>query len=102
MSILDSAGVEAQQVAEGQETARTVEGRTQWQLTWRRLRSDRVSMIALAVIILMVILAIIAPVFATITHHPVNTAYPIAGENDEVVIFRGDETLPWSIGEIRP
>ena len=83
MSILDSAGVEAQQVAEGQETARTVEGRTQWQLTWRRLRSDRVSMIALAVIILMVILAIIAPVFATITHHPVNTAYPIAGENDE-------------------
>jgi peptide/nickel transport system permease protein len=83
MSILESAGVEAQQVAEGQEAARPVEGRTQWQLTWRRLRSDRVSMIALVVIILMIILAIIAPVFATITHHPVNIAYPIAGENDE-------------------
>ena len=83
MSILESAGVEAQQVAEGQEAARPVEGRTQWQLTWRRLRSDRVSMIALTVIILMIILAIIAPVFATLTHHPVNTAYPIAGENDE-------------------
>jgi peptide/nickel transport system permease protein len=59
-----------------------VEGRTQWQLTWRRLRSDRVSMIALALIIIMVILAIIAPVFASITGHPVNTAYPIQGENE--------------------
>jgi dihydroorotase len=26
----------------------------------------------------------------------------VAVENDEVMIFRGDETLPWSIGEIRP
>ena len=59
-----------------------VEGRSQWQLTWRRLRGDRVSMIAIAVIIIMVILAIIAPVFASITGHPVNTAYPITGEND--------------------
>ena len=59
-----------------------VEGRSQWQLTWRRLRGDRVSMIAIAVIIIMVILAIIAPAFASITGHPVNTAYPISGEND--------------------
>jgi peptide/nickel transport system permease protein len=58
-----------------------VEGRTQWQLTWRRLRGDTVSMIALAVIVIMVILAIIAPVFAAITHHPVDAAYPIQGEN---------------------
>jgi peptide/nickel transport system permease protein len=83
VSILESAGLEAQQVAEGQEAAGgRVEGRSQWQLTWRRLRGDTVSMIALAVIIIMVILAIIAPVFAAITHHPVDTAYPIAGEND--------------------
>jgi peptide/nickel transport system permease protein len=34
------------------------------------------------VIIIMVILAIIAPVFASITGHPVNTAYPITGENE--------------------
>jgi dihydroorotase len=26
----------------------------------------------------------------------------VAVEDDEVVIFRGDESLPWSIGEIRP
>ena len=38
MSILEEAGQQAQQAAEGQETSRNVEGRTQWQLTWRRLR----------------------------------------------------------------
>src|SRR6202034_4831344 len=69
------------QAAEGQEIARPVEGRSQWQLTWRRLRSDRVAMIALTVIIIMIILAIIAQVFAAITGHPVDTAYPIQGEN---------------------
>jgi peptide/nickel transport system permease protein len=62
--------------------ASVVEGRTQWALTWRRLRSDRVSMIALAVIILIIVLAIIAPVFAAITGHGVDTAYPLTGENE--------------------
>jgi peptide/nickel transport system permease protein len=81
MSILEEAGLEAQQVAEGQETVRNVEGRTQWQLTWRRLRSDKVAMIALAVILIMVILAIAAPAFAALTGHGVNTAYPDTGED---------------------
>jgi peptide/nickel transport system permease protein len=58
-----------------------VEGRSQWQLTWRRLRSDKMSMAAAAVILVMVILALLAPVFAAITHHPPDTAYPISGEN---------------------
>jgi peptide/nickel transport system permease protein len=79
VTILESAGLEA---AEGQESARPVEGRTQWQLTWRRLRGDKVAMISIAVIIIMVVLAIIAPVFASITGHPPNTAYPIQGENE--------------------
>jgi peptide/nickel transport system permease protein len=58
-----------------------VQGRTQWQLTWMRLRSDKVSMIALAVILIMIILAIIAPAIAALTGHDVNTAYPVNGEN---------------------
>jgi peptide/nickel transport system permease protein len=82
VSILESAGLGAQQVAEGQEAVGPVEGRTQWQLTWRRLRSDRVSMIALVVIVIMFILAIAAPALAAITGHPVDTAYPIQGENE--------------------
>jgi peptide/nickel transport system permease protein len=57
-----------------------IEGRSQWQLTWRRLRTDRVAMAALIVIGVMVTLAIAAPLFVAITHHPPNTAYPIQGE----------------------
>jgi dihydroorotase len=26
----------------------------------------------------------------------------VAVEDDEVVIFRGEENLPWSLGEVRP
>jgi peptide/nickel transport system permease protein len=64
-----------------QEAAVQVEGRSQWQLTWRRLRGDRVSMVALVVVVIMIVLAIIAPVFASITGHPVDMAYPLQGEN---------------------
>jgi peptide/nickel transport system permease protein len=61
--------------------AAKIEGRSQWQLTWRRLRQDKVAMVALAVILVVVLLAILAPVFVSITHHPPNTAYPITGED---------------------
>ena len=52
------------------------EGRSQWQLTWRRLRSDKVAMIALAIIVIMVLLAIVAPLIAALTAHGSNTAFP--------------------------
>jgi peptide/nickel transport system permease protein len=71
---------EAREAAEGQSIA-SIEGRSQWQLTWRRLRSDKVSMVALTVIIIMILLAIFAPAFAAITHHPVDEAFPNTGEN---------------------
>jgi|SRR5215469_1277484 len=63
-------------------TPTSVEGRSQWQLTWRRLRGDTVSMIALAVIVIMVVLALAAPLFASITHHAPNVAFPDTGENE--------------------
>ena len=81
MSILAESGQAAQQAAEGQETSRNIEGRTQWQLTWRRLRNDKVSMIALGVVILIILIAIAAPAFAAITGHPVDAAYPDTGED---------------------
>jgi ABC-type dipeptide/oligopeptide/nickel transport system permease subunit len=68
-------------LAEEGQSSGAVEGRTQWQLTWRRLRSDRVSMVALGVIVLMIVLAIAAPAVASLTGHPVNTPYPVQGEN---------------------
>jgi peptide/nickel transport system permease protein len=61
--------------------AAKVQGRSQWQLTWRRLRQDKVAMISLAVIVVMVALALAAPVFVSITHHPPNIAYPNTGED---------------------
>jgi peptide/nickel transport system permease protein len=67
------------QAAEGA-PERAVEGRSQWQLTWRRLLHDKVAIAALVVIVIMVGLAIAAPAFASLTHHPPNAAYPNTGE----------------------
>jgi peptide/nickel transport system permease protein len=57
-------------VAEG-EAARKIEGRSPWVLAWQRLRHDRAAMISLAVIIVIVLVAIFAPVLAAITGHGV-------------------------------
>jgi peptide/nickel transport system permease protein len=61
--------------------AAKIQGRSQWQLTWRRLRQDKVAMAALVVILVIILLAILAPVFVAITHHPPNIAYPNTGED---------------------
>jgi len=58
-----------------------VEGRSQWQLTWRRLRSDKVAVVSMIVILVMIVLALGAPAIAALVHHPVNVAYPNTGEN---------------------
>ena len=56
-----------------------VVGRGPWALAWRRLRADRVAMGSLAVVVLMVLIAVFAPVFAHITGHPPNMQYHQAG-----------------------
>jgi peptide/nickel transport system permease protein len=61
--------------------AAKIQGRSQWQLTWRRLRRDKVAMAALIVILVIVALALAAPLFVSITHHPPNIAYPNTGED---------------------
>jgi len=58
-----------------------VEGRSQWQLTWRRLRGDKVAVASMIVILVMIALAILAPAIAALVHHPPNMAYPNTGEN---------------------
>jgi ABC-type dipeptide/oligopeptide/nickel transport system permease subunit len=57
-------------VAEG-EAAKKIEGRSPWLLAWERLRHDRAAMISLGVIVLIVLVAIFAPVIAAITGHGV-------------------------------
>ena len=56
-----------------------IEGRTPWQLAWQRLRKDRVAMVSLAVIVLIVLMAFLAPLAAMITGHPVNEQYRTTG-----------------------
>ncbi len=57
----------------------TIVGQGSWALAWRRLRRDRVAMISLGVIVAIVLVAVFAPVFATITGHPPNTQYRTTG-----------------------
>ena len=58
--------------------AQAIEGRSQWWLTWRRLRRDKMAVAAMIVIVGVIALcAILAPVFASITGQRGNpTVFP--------------------------
>ena len=56
-----------------------IKGRGPWELAWRRLRRDKVAMISLLFIILIVALAIFAPLVAAVTGHSPNTQYRQTG-----------------------
>ena len=58
----------------------SIEGRSQWQLTWRRLLHDKVALASMIVIVLVAVLAIIAPVFASLTAHGATQTFPNTGE----------------------
>jgi ABC-type dipeptide/oligopeptide/nickel transport system permease subunit len=55
--------------------AAAIEGRGPWALAWQRLRRDRVAIGSAAVIVLIILVAVFAPVFANLTGHPPNTQY---------------------------
>jgi peptide/nickel transport system permease protein len=61
------------------EAAAKIEGRSTWQLAWARLRRDKAAIISFAFIVLIVLFAIFAPVFATITGHGVNEQFRTTG-----------------------
>ena len=82
MTSISEIEFEARGAASAQDCAARVEGRSQWQLTWRRLRSDRAAIAAVVVVVIMIGLAIAAPAFVAITHHPPDVAYPNTGENE--------------------
>lgn len=43
---------------------RKIEGRSPWQLAWARLRKDKAAMISLTVIILLIVIALLAPIIS--------------------------------------
>jgi peptide/nickel transport system permease protein len=54
-------------------------GRGPWQLAWERLRRDRVAIASFVVIVLIVGMAVFAPVFTMLTGHGVDTQYRTTG-----------------------
>jgi peptide/nickel transport system permease protein len=64
-------------------SAAIVEGRSPWQLAWSRLRHDKVAIGSFAVICLIVLLAIFAPVIAHLVGHGPNAQFRSTGLNAE-------------------
>ena len=59
-----------------QAPARAIQGRSPWQLAWRRLRSDRVAIASAIVIVLLCLVALAAPLIASLIGHPPAVQYP--------------------------
>jgi peptide/nickel transport system permease protein len=82
MPELRSAGTSEVLAEEGDAPASMkIEGRSPWRLAYERLRRDRAAKIALATILVIVLLAILAPVFAKIVGHGTNQQFIDIGEN---------------------
>jgi peptide/nickel transport system permease protein len=71
--------LEFQAETTGDAPAQVIQGRSPWALAWRRLRQDKVAVASLVVIILLALLAILAPVIAAWVGHPPNTPYTNKG-----------------------
>ena len=63
------------------EAAKKIQGRSTWQLAWARLRRDKAAVGSAIVIVLIILMAIFAPVFADITGHGVNQQFRTSGLN---------------------
>jgi peptide/nickel transport system permease protein len=61
--------VEFQAQAVENAPAVAIEGRSQWALTWRRLRSDWVSITSICIILAVIVVAFTAPLIAAALHH---------------------------------
>ena len=90
----------------GDGSAQVIEGRSPWVLAWRRLRQDKVAVASLVVILLLALLAILAPVIAAWVGHPPDTPYTNkglthrpAGRAEQHVLLRHRPPRP---GPVRP
>lgn len=63
--------------------AKAIEGRSPWQLAFERLRHDRVAIGSFVVIVLVALMAILAPLVAAIIGHGVDTQYHTLGLSPE-------------------
>jgi len=63
----------------GEDGAGAVVGRSPWQLFWRRFRQDKFAIGGAIFIILLVLMAIFAPLIARLTGHGQNQLFPFTG-----------------------
>ncbi|MFG2001329.1 ABC transporter permease [Spirillospora sp. NPDC048911] len=70
--------LESELPAASTEPAR-VQGRGPFQLAWARFRGDTVALISLAVLLLIVLFALLAPLWAAWTGHPYDATFPRTG-----------------------
>jgi ABC-type dipeptide/oligopeptide/nickel transport system permease subunit len=77
------------------EAGKKIEGRSTWQLAWARLKRDRAALISAIVILLIFLMAIFAPVFATITGHGVNQQFRITGLSPDGIPVGPGKTFWW-------
>ncbi len=77
----ETAGLEAGLLTGEAPAGKKIEGRSPWRLAYERLRADRAAKIAFGTIMVIVFLAIIAPVFAALTKHGPNQQFIDIGEN---------------------
>jgi peptide/nickel transport system permease protein len=73
--------VQVQATAVEDAPVEAIEGRSQWQLTWRRLRSDKVAVASMVVIIGICIAALCAPLVANLLGHGEYQPFPNKGTN---------------------
>ena len=62
-----------------EDTEDAVMAQTPFRLAWRRLRRDKVSMVALGFVIIICLVAVLAPLLTAIIGHGPNTQYPNIG-----------------------
>ena len=84
LSPSDSVAIEDAQVASGTPppegaAASIIEGRSPWRLAYERLRRDRASLVALGVVVVIILVAIFAPVIAALTGHGVYEQFRSTG-----------------------
>jgi ABC-type dipeptide/oligopeptide/nickel transport system permease subunit len=82
-SVIGTAPREGSPQADAIQSMPSIEGRSPWALAWSRLRRDRVAMASLAVIVLIILIAIFAPLVAALIGHPVNQQYRDTGLSPE-------------------
>ena len=71
--------LEFQAETAGEGPVQAIQGRSPWMLAWRRLRQDKVAVASLVVILLLALLAILAPVIAAWVGHPPDQPYTNQG-----------------------